>query len=153
MRSLFLHFYLIQTQFTLKMLLKQLSVNFLTLYFSKPNGVGCKLFNTLIIHVFMKEFFQNVDFETKSADNTKKHAKLPRRQTVKTVLRGEGVLEEELTGQPCPWEGIEFALFKPYKSPPFCGTKANSVEQDQTLQNTSSGQWLHCLLAEGSFQI
>ena len=40
----------------------------------------CKLFDTLI--VFLKEFFQKVDFEKKSADN-KKHAKLPSRQSVK----------------------------------------------------------------------
>ena len=40
-----------------------------------------KLFDTLL--VFLKEFFEKVDFE-KNQQTTKKHAKLPRRQRVKS---------------------------------------------------------------------
>ena len=43
---------------------------------------GSKLFDTLM--VFLKEFFEKVDFE-KNQQTTKKHEKLPRRQRVKRV--------------------------------------------------------------------
>ena len=36
--------------------------------------------------VFLKEIFEKVYFEKKSADNKKKHAKLPSRQRVKNIV-------------------------------------------------------------------
>ena len=33
---------------------------------------------------------------------------------------------------------------------PYCGTKANSADPDQTLQNPMSDQGLHCLFTEFS---
>ena len=49
------------------------------------------------------------------------------------------------------------STFNPYKPHPFCGTLANSVNPDQTLQNgvcfAASDQVLHCLLTEVSIKI
>ena len=50
-------------------------------------GSRSKLFDTLM--VFLKEFFKKVDFFKKKKKTTKKHAKLPCRQSVNSLLASD----------------------------------------------------------------